>query len=305
MVNNLNKSPLFNVSLFSLFWAIQIFTSKLAYTAGAKLVPFVVQTFAMTLVVLAIYVLPRTYKEIKSLSPRILLGLLIAGGIHMGIGSVLNYMGIALTSAINAGALVQFGTGTTPILAWFILKEKFTLAKTVSIIIILLGVFLLVTNGQLVIPHIGDLLILLSCVAWSLGNVLVKRILKSTSVSEDIAALMRPATGLPLLIFFILLTPLYPAPIKAIFSVNYFDFHYLIFVILNGILTAMCIICLIKTLKVASASYMAMMSATTPILVTVLAVIFLKEKLYLVQIIGITLVIASGTLTQYLRTDKY
>jgi drug/metabolite transporter (DMT)-like permease len=305
MVSNLNKSPLCNVSLFSIFWALQILTSKLAYAAGAKLVPFVVQTFTITFIVLTIYVLPREYKDLKNLSPRIWLGLLIAGGIHMGIGSALSYMGIALTSAINAGALGQFGTVTTPVLAWFILKEKFTLAKTVSIITIILGVFLLVTKGQLVIPHIGDILLLLSCIAWSLGNVLVKRIVKSTSVSENIAAFMRPAAGLPLLIFFILLTPLYPPPVKAIFSENYFDFHYLGFVILNGILTAICFICLIKTLKVASASYMSMMSATTPILVTLLAVIFLKEKLYLVQIIGITLIIASGTLTQYLKTDKH
>ncbi len=68
---------------------------------------------------------------------------------------------------------------------------------------------------------------------------------------------------------------------------------------------AICFISLIKTLKVASASYVAMMSAITPILVTLLAVIFLKEKLDLVQIIGITLVIASSTLTQYLRTDQH
>lgn len=305
VMKNLNKSPLFNVSLFSLFWALQILTSKLAYAAGAKLVPFAVQTFAITLIVLAIYVLPREAKEIKNLSPRILLGLLIAGGIHMGIGSALSYMGIALTSAVNAGALGQFGTVTTPVLAWFILKEKFTLAKTASIIIILLGAFLLVTEGKLVTPHIGDLLLLLSCFAWSLSNVLVKRILKSTSVSQNIAALMRPVAGLPLLIFFILLTPLYPSPVKSIFVANYFDFHYFTFIVLNGVLMAICFISLIKTLKVASASYVAMMSAITPILVTLLAVIFLKEKLDLVQIIGITLVIASSTLTQYLRTDQH
>ena len=264
MVSNLSKSPLFNVSLFSLFWAIQIFTSKLAYAAGAKPVSFVIQSFAITLIVLTVHILPRAYKEIKNLSPRILLELVIAGGIHMGIGTTLNYMGIALTSAINAGALVQFGTVTTPVLAWFILKEKFTLVKTVSIIVILLGVFLLVTKGKLVIPHIGDLLLLVACIAWSLGNVLVKKLLKHTSVSGDVAAFFRPVAGFPLLVFFILLTPLYPSPIKAIFFVNYFDFHYLMFVIPCGIFTVICFICLIKTLEIASVSYMSMMWQLLP-----------------------------------------
>lgn len=305
MASNLTKSPLFNVILFSIFWTLQIFTSKLGYAAGAKLVAFAIQSFASTLIFLTISILPKISKELKNVPAKILLGLILANGIHMGIGGVLSYAGIALTSAINAGVLVQFGTVTTTVLAWLILKEKFTLAKTISIVAILSGIFLLATKGKFITPHIGDVLILGACAAWSLGNVLVKKILKYTSVSADVISFFRPVAGLPVLLFFIFLAPLYPLPIKQFFLVNYFDFHYIVFSMLGGILTGLYFIYMNRTLKFSSASYVAMMSALTPVLVSLLAVFFLKEAFSLIQLIGITLIIGAGIITHYLKTDQH
>jgi len=305
MARNLTKSPLFNVILFSIFWTLQIFTSKLGYATGAKLVAFAIQSFASTLIFLTISILPKISKELKNIPAKILLGLILANGIHMGIGGVLSYAGIALTSAINAGVLVQFGTVTTTLLAWLILKEKFTLAKTISIVAILSGIFLLATKGKFITPHIGDLLILGACAAWSLGNVLVKKILKYTSVSADVISFFRPVAGLPVLLVFILLAPLYPLPIKQIFLVNYFDFHYIIFSMLSGIFTGLYFIYMNRTLKFTSASYVAMMSALTPVLVSLLAVFLLKESFSLIQLLGIILIIAAGMITHYLKTDQH
>jgi drug/metabolite transporter (DMT)-like permease len=167
------------------------------------------------------------------------------------------------------------------------------------------GIFLLATKGESITPHIGDLLILGACAAWSLGNVLVKKMLKYTPVSADVISFFRPVAGLPLLLVFILLAPLYPLHINQIFLVNYFDLHYIIFSMLSGILTGLYFIYMNRTLKFASASYVAMMSALTPVLVTLLAVIFLKEAFSLIQLIGITLIIAAGMITHYLKTDQH
>jgi uncharacterized membrane protein len=50
-----------------------------------------------------------------------------------------------------------------------------------------------------------------------------------------------------------------------------------------------------RTLKVATASYMTLMSMVTPVLVGILALLFLGETLVWVQVIGAALIILSGT----------
>ena len=50
---------LINVTLFSVFWALQIFISKLGFNAGAKAVPFTLQSAFVALIILAIIVLPK------------------------------------------------------------------------------------------------------------------------------------------------------------------------------------------------------------------------------------------------------
>ena len=54
-----SRLALINVTLFSLFWALQIIVSKLGFNAGAKAVPFTLQSAFVALIVLAIIVLPK------------------------------------------------------------------------------------------------------------------------------------------------------------------------------------------------------------------------------------------------------
>ena len=61
----------------------------------------------------------------------------------------------------------------------------------------------------------------------------------------------------------------------------------------------------IRTLKIASASYMTMMSSLTPVLVAILAIVFLKETLVPIQWIGVFLISISGISTQLLKIEKH
>ena len=54
-----------------------------------------------------------------------------------------------------------------------------------------------------------------------------------------------------------------------------------------------------RTLKVATASYMTMMSMVTPVLVSLLAIIFLGETLAWVQVAGAGIIISSGVFTYF------
>lgn len=107
-----------------------------------------------------------------------------------------------------------------------------------------------------------------------------------------------------MLLFFILLSPLYPRPINQVFAKNIFDFRYLPYVVANGVFLALLWIFLNRTLRVASASYMTMMSMMTPVILTALALVFLKESIEPIQILGAIFIISSGFVTHYLKIEK-
>jgi len=298
-------SPLGNVLLYSLFWALEIFITKLAFLAGAQVVPFTIQSSFLTLLFLSAYVLPTKFKKLKKLSPILLVWILVANGIHMGVGTFLSNAGIQLTTAINAGFLMQFTTVTIILFAWLLLGEKITMAKIISVLFILVGTFLLITKGQVSSAHIGDILIILACIAWGLGGVLTRKVLKHTKVDSDIVAVLKPVAGIPVLLFAVLLSPLYPHPVQEVFQKNIFQLNQTFYVVLNAIVITFVWIFFNRMLKVASASYNVIVSSIAPIIVALLALIFLKENLSSIQLVGAALIIAPSFLAQYLQFDKH
>lgn len=299
------QSPLGNVLLYSLFWALEIFITKIAFLNGAQVIPFTIQSSIITLLILSVYVLPTKIKELKKIPFSLLIWILIANAIHMGIGTFLSNAGIQLTTAINAGFLMQFTTVTIIIFAWLILKEKITFPKIFSVIFILVGTFLLITKGQLNQPHTGDLLILLACLAWGLGGVLTRKILKNTSVNSDIVALLKPVAGIPVLLVTIGFSSFYPPAIRQIFQENIFVIHQPIYVILNGIIVTFVWLFFNRMLKISSASYNVIVSSIAPIMVALLALIFLNESINRIQLIGVFLILAPSFIAQYLKFDRH
>ncbi len=303
-MKNIAQSALVNILLFSIFWAIEIFIAKLAFNAGAQVIAFTLQSSFLTLIILSIYILPTKLKELKKIPFHTIKRLFFANAIHMGLGGFLGNAGIQLTTAINAGFLSQFTLVSGTIFAWLILKEKMTMAKIISVFTIIVGTFLLITKGQLIIPYIGDLFLILACICWGLGLVLVRKTLKNTSINSDFVSLIRPVAGIPIIILFIFLSPMYPSSLQKIFQVNIFDLHQTLYVILSGIIVSFVWIFANRTLKLASASYTSMMSSITPILVALLATIFLNERIEGIQFIGILLIISSSLVTHYLKIDR-
>ena len=204
---------------------------------------------------------------------------------------------IALTDAINAGFLVKLATVTTILFAWLLLREDLSGFKLTVMFVMLFGAYLLTTKGQSLLPRIGDLLILGACVCWSLGNVLVRKVLRTQAVHADVVTIQKPLAGLP--VFLILigisgLSPALPGSLKDILHCCTFSISYLPYAMGSGFCLAMAWIYLYRTLDVATASYMTLMSMATPILVSLLAMVFLDEHLIWIQILGGGMIILSG-----------
>ncbi len=200
LIKNLRLSPLFNVMMFSSFWAVQIFVVKLGFIAGAMVLPFQAGMFFAAFATVIILLWAKTRSDFVQLykdRPRLFWKLFLANATQSGLGSCLSIIGIALTDAINAGFLFKLTVVTTTLFAWLLLKEKMSWTKVIVIIIMLSGAYLLTTKGQALYPKIGDLFILGACFSWSLGNVMVRKILKDHPVKPDVVTIQKPAAGLP------------------------------------------------------------------------------------------------------------
>lgn len=106
----------------------------------------------------------------------------LVGLIGNTISIVTQEIGTMLSTA-QMGAII---TSTTPafmvIFARFILKEKITIKKCLSIVLATIGVGIIVGNGQIDVNHqLGGFYLLIAALTWALMSVLVKRIPKQYS----------------------------------------------------------------------------------------------------------------------------
>jgi len=304
-IQRMKGSPFFNIMMFSAFWAMQIFVTKLALNAGAQVLSYQLLSLLAALVILSVLLLPRFGREFRSLfkdKPDLFWKLFFANGIQSGLGTCLSIIGISLTSAINAGFLVKLSTVTTILFAWLILKEQLTVIKILMVFSMLSGAYLLTTKGQILLPRIGDLFILGACVCWSLGNVLIRKYLKSQPVKVEVVTFQKSLAGLPFVLALVglaLWTPGIFGPLDQILSCCKPPSAVFPYIIGNGVLLTFTWTYLNNTLKISSASYMTMMSMVTPIFVSLLAMIFLGERMVWIQVIGAGMIILSGVITYF------
>jgi len=286
--------------MFSAFWALQIFVAKLGFSAGALVLPFQLAMVLAAIGTLAIILLPTSGSALISLyqeHPKTFWTLFLANMIQAGLGTCLSIIGIALTDAINAGFLVKLATVSTILFAWLFLKERISTLKIVVVLIMLSGAYLLTTKGQSLLPRVGDLFILGACVCWSLGNIMVRKVLKTRTVIADVVTIQKPITSLPFFLTLIGISfflPNIPGSLSSVLTCCTFWPELLPYALGSGFCLAMAWIYLYRTLHIATASYMTLMSMATPILVSILAMTFLDERLILIQIVGAGMIILSG-----------
>ena len=153
LIKSLKKSPLFNVLLFSAFWAFQIVIAKLGFIAGAMVLPFQIILILTAIATLTVLLLPKSGPDLGQLfkhRPSLFWKLFLANSIQAGLGTSLSIIGIALTDAINAGFLVKLATVTTILFAWIILKEKLSALKIAVVFMMLIGAYLLTDRKSVV-----------------------------------------------------------------------------------------------------------------------------------------------------------
>jgi transporter family protein len=119
--------------------------------------------------------------------------------------------------------------------------------------------------------------------------------------------MQKPLASLPVFFALIAISVFFPemlGNLHTTLACCSFDSSFTLYAIASGIALAMAWIYLYRTLHLATASYMTLMSMVTPIIVSVLAILFLGEKLILIQIIGAGMIVLSGVVI-YLSDIAY
>jgi drug/metabolite transporter (DMT)-like permease len=291
--------------MFSLFWALQIIFAKLGFNAGANVLPFQLLSTIIAFLVLLVLILPKVKSQFSDLfasQKPLFWKLYVANGIQAGFGTCFALIGIALTDAINAGFLVKLTTVTTILFAWIVLKESLSLLKVVVVFMMLFGAYLLTTKGQVLIPNPGDLFLLAACVCWSLGTVLVRMFLKDSPIEADVVTMQKPLASFPVILVLVAASLIYSSyfgVFNQVFTCCQLPSSETFYILLNGFCLSMAWIFLYRTLKVSTASYLTMMSMITPVIVSLLAILFLGETLIWIQVVGAGMILLSGIMVYF------
>jgi len=267
--------------------ACMILLIKHVLDLGVEPLNFSYQILLTSVVYLLIYALIKEPKALLSVDKKSMIIIVLAGITGGAIAYGFGFLGLQESTAINYSFLIQTTVFFTPVIAFFFLKEHFKPFKILLIFMLLLGAYLVSTNGELILPKTGDLYILLGAIAVSSSVILTKISLRkvSTLTFSMYRALFG---GLSLLLFLLLIG-------KANFEFNWY------WIAIVGLVIAAGIYAMNKALEYGSASYMQMMSMSVPVITSVFAYIVLGESMTLIQAIGGVVIIASGVFVHKLK----
>lgn len=270
-----------------LFWmlvqiiltAVLTIVSKFAFDAGVEPLSFSWQVLLVSTGVLFIFGLFRERKVILGLNRKLLFDTMLVGLIGGGLAYALSFSGLKLSNAINYSFLAQSSIFFTALIAYIVLKEKISRRKWLLMVLLLVGVYLIATSGKQISVRSGDIFILLGSFAYSVAIIIAKKSLDKIPIITFSA--YRALFGTLSLVVFLLMIG------KFNFGSNWQ------WALLAGLIIAVGILAMNKVLVYAGASYLAMMSASIPVITAVLAYVVLGESISPIQILGAILIIIS------------
>jgi len=196
--------------------------------------------------------------------------------------------GLRFTTSINYSFIIKSNLIFIPILAFFFFQEKITKEKIFLAFTFFTGIYLVTTSGQFILPHFGDLLIIVAAFFFSSFTIINKnlvKILEPEIVSWGVTSF---AAVLALIISFFL-------------KINVFSSIGILFVFLSGLVEALIILFINKTIRITSMTYYVMMTMFVPVINLILGILFLNEMINFIQLIGGIILIISGIMVQRLR----
>jgi drug/metabolite transporter (DMT)-like permease len=106
------------------------------------------------------------------------LRLVMAGVLGTFLAFTCLFLGLQITSSNNAAVILRAELAFALLFGYFFLGETISWRQAVSMILMLIGVLLVVTTTQLTTIGVGDILLLITPMAWAAGHTFAKPTLK-------------------------------------------------------------------------------------------------------------------------------
>ena len=279
-INRIALAYLFGTSLF---YGLLIVVQKTGLNSGLDPLSF---SFSRSIIVIFISLIffSSQLKNLKFIKKYELRDLVILGIVSAAAILIL-FLGQNITTAVNAGFLIRLTPLFVLPFAYLLLKEKSPRSSIFFMFIMLTGAFLLITNGALIFPHLGDLLIIIVASAVAFQNVFAKKIMHS--VSTDVVIFFRVCMSALLIVIFIPFL-LGCQSVSALFSG-------LFYVILTAILYFLSVICQYRAIKLVGPFITTTFFLSGSLFSALFAYVLLGEILSSIQWVGATCILLGGT----------
>ena len=196
--------------------------------------------------------------------------------------------GLRFTTSINYSFIIRSSLIFSTILSFFFLEERMYREKLLLIISFFVGIYLVSTAGEVVIPQSGDLLVLMGAfffASFSMIQKFLSKYLPPELISWGVISS----------------SALYSIVVSILFKINILSTHSFLVVFLAGIFEALVVLFMNKAIRITSVTYYYMMTMLVPIINGFLGIIFLSESLRFIQIFGGIILIVSVFLAQKLK----
>jgi drug/metabolite transporter (DMT)-like permease len=200
-------------------------------------------------------------------------------------------LGIARTSAITGGFLLQLQGPAGVIFACLLLRETFTWKQGIGILLLMIGGIIVILGEPQTIPWqttiLGDLLILISTLGFGYSFIPAKRLSQQIDPLQvsSLRLILGSCSIIPFLFF-------QPSPIKLSFSWS--TFWILFFY--GSANFGLAYVALQEGIRRLPAWTSAAILQTIPLFSTVFAILLLHDRFSLVQIIGGIIAIVGGVI---------
>jgi drug/metabolite transporter (DMT)-like permease len=143
-------------------------TNPLSFAAFSALIA--------SLILWPIVLLTSRWKEVKE-NPQYIPRAFLVGVFGTALAYIAYSYGARLSTAINASLITRAEVLFSFVLAYVFLREKIAKGQIFWSLSILVGLFLVITQGKAIMPRKGDLLLLLVPLFWQSGHVIAKKFL--------------------------------------------------------------------------------------------------------------------------------
>ena len=280
--------------LTSLFWGGNFVVSKSLLGHAS---PMTLTTIRWIIAVICLIPLV-WWKEKKILPPRsALLPLFLMGFTGAFLFNILQFIALERTTAMNVGLISTLNAMTIAIFSFIFLKEKINSLQIFAMLFSLIGVILVLSKGQinsLLSLHFntGDLWMLAAVCVWGIYSICSKWAMKNTSAL--MSTLYSAIFGLLILL---------PLNISD-FTVTHINQSFIVAIIYTGVIsTVVCMVLWNLGVQKLGATTAGIFLNFNPIFTSILAFLFLDEKITWIQGIGSGIVIIGCYLFSHFKTQ--